>query len=228
MRRRDGAGPPAPSLLSLSAPRRSDLVFERLELLVEVREALIELLAECLDRSGGRGLELLEIAPHLAGVLLDVGYGDADVASRRVVLVVELALQTSGALVDRVELFLDRASSLPRNLDPEALANVAEICKRLDGLPLAIELAAARTKVLPLGALLKRIDDPLQLLASGPRDILVPSSGEEAAREMLGDPRSPRRLPAEPHAAWVRALAVTLAVLAMAMFAAGIVVPFFD
>ena len=70
--------------------------------------------------------------------------------------------------------------------------------------------------------------DVPDFLASGPRDILVPSSGEEAAREMLGDPRSPRRLPVEPHAAWVRALAVTLAVLAMAMFAAGIVVPFFD
>jgi len=70
--------------------------------------------------------------------------------------------------------------------------------------------------------------DVPDFLASGPRDILVPSSGEEAAREMLGDPRSPRRLPPEPHAPWVRALAVTLAVLAMAMFAAGIVVPFFD
>jgi predicted ATPase len=69
-----------------------------------------------------------------------------------------------------IKLFLDRAPSLPRNLDPDALANVAEICKRLDGLPLAIELAAARTKVLPLAALLKRVDDPLQLLASGPRD----------------------------------------------------------
>jgi predicted ATPase len=78
----------------------------------------------------------------------------------------------SAKLVDSpaIRLFLDRASSLPRNLDPDALANVAEICKRLDGLPLAIELAAARTKVLPLAALLKRIDDPLQLLASGPRD----------------------------------------------------------
>jgi predicted ATPase len=69
-----------------------------------------------------------------------------------------------------IKLFLDRASSLPRNLDADALENVAEICRRLDGLPLAIELAAARTKVLPLAALLKRIDDPLQLLASGPRD----------------------------------------------------------
>jgi hypothetical protein len=45
---------------------------------------------------------------------------------------------------------------------------------------------------------------------------------------MLGDPRGPRRIPPEPHAPWIRALAVTLAVLAMAMFAAGIVVPFFD
>jgi predicted ATPase len=69
-----------------------------------------------------------------------------------------------------IRLFLERAPSLPRNLDPDALGNIAEICRRLDGLPLAIELAAARTKVLPLAALLKRIDDPLQLLASGPRD----------------------------------------------------------
>jgi hypothetical protein len=70
--------------------------------------------------------------------------------------------------------------------------------------------------------------DVPDFLASGPRDILVPSSGEEAAREMLGDPRGPRRIPPEPHAPWIRALAVTLAVLALAMFAAGIVVPFFD
>ncbi|HEX6025078.1 MAG TPA: hypothetical protein VFZ00_24010 [Solirubrobacter sp.] len=70
--------------------------------------------------------------------------------------------------------------------------------------------------------------DVPDFLASGPRDILVPSSGEEAARAMLGDPAAPRRLPPEPHAAWVKALAVTLAVLAIVMFAAGIVVPFYD
>jgi hypothetical protein len=70
--------------------------------------------------------------------------------------------------------------------------------------------------------------DVPDFLASGPRDILVPSAGEEAARAMLGDPRAPRRLPVEPHAPWVRALAVTLAVLVLAMFAAGIIVPFYD
>ncbi len=70
--------------------------------------------------------------------------------------------------------------------------------------------------------------DVPDFLASGPRDILVPSSGEEAAREMLGDPSAPRRLPAEPHAPWIRALAVTLAVLVFTMFAAGIVLPLLD
>ena len=46
----------------------------------------------------------------------------------------------------------------------------AEICRRLDGLPLAIELAAARIRVLPLPAILSRLERPLTLLAGGPRD----------------------------------------------------------
>ncbi|HET6551343.1 MAG TPA: hypothetical protein VFG79_22945 [Solirubrobacter sp.] len=67
--------------------------------------------------------------------------------------------------------------------------------------------------------------DVPDFLASGPRDILVPSSGAEPAREMLGDPRAPRRLPPQRHPAWVRALAVALAVVALAAFAGGIAVP---
>ena len=56
-------------------------------------------------------------------------------------------------------------------MDEAQIRTVAEICARLDSLPLSIELAAARTRVLPLPALLERVRDPLQLLAGGPRDL---------------------------------------------------------
>jgi predicted ATPase len=70
---------------------------------------------------------------------------------------------------DAVELFVERASAVRPDFDPDEA--VAEICRRLDGLPLAIELAAARVKLLPPRMLLARLGRRFALLTGGPRDL---------------------------------------------------------
>lgn len=71
-----------------------------------------------------------------------------------------------------VQLFVDRARAVAPHFLPTAdsASVVAEICRRLDGLPLAIELAAARSNVLPPADLLARLDQRLLVLTGGARD----------------------------------------------------------
>ncbi|HYH12960.1 MAG TPA: NB-ARC domain-containing protein, partial [Thermomicrobiales bacterium] len=75
-------------------------------------------------------------------------------------------------LSSAVELFVTRAraSSSTFTLTDDNVTAISEICERMDGLPLALELAAARTPVLPPSALLARLDHSLPLLTSGTRD----------------------------------------------------------
>ena len=72
-----------------------------------------------------------------------------------------------------VDLFVERARAANPALElAEAdMPAVSEICAALDGLPLAIELAAARTKLLTPGAMRARLGQRLELLAAGPRDL---------------------------------------------------------
>jgi predicted ATPase len=74
---------------------------------------------------------------------------------------------------EAVALFVERARSVRPGflVTNENAPAVAEICVRLDGLPLAIELAAARIKLLTPQAILSRLDDRLSLLAGGARDL---------------------------------------------------------
>lgn len=110
-------------------------------------------------------LELLSAAPRLTVV----------VTSRRV-------LHASGEHVfpvqplgkdDAVALFLDRARAADASLapTPDVADDIRAICERLDGLPLAIELAAARLRLLTSRQLLERLGERLTLLTSGPRDL---------------------------------------------------------
>lgn len=69
-----------------------------------------------------------------------------------------------------VRLFAQRAQAAAPGftMDPDTAAAVATLCRRLDGLPLAIELAAARARLLPPRLLLQRLDDGGALAAGGP------------------------------------------------------------
>jgi predicted ATPase/DNA-binding SARP family transcriptional activator len=151
---------------------------------VAVRESAEEPLLESLRArlAGRRALILLDnfeqlaaTAPLLAQVLLATPGLTFLVTSRS-------ALRLSGerefpveplGRSDAVALFVERAQAADPSfrLTDESKAAVEEICARLDDLPLALELAAARTKLLPPESMLERLDERLELLSRGARDL---------------------------------------------------------
>lgn len=91
------------------------------------------------------------------------------VVGERVIAVPPLSVtgpDDGGTGSDAETLFVERAASGSGQAPPPAM--VAEICRRLDGIPLAIELAAARSASLGVDGLLAGLDDRLRLLTSGP------------------------------------------------------------
>ena len=77
------------------------------------------------------------------------------------------------ARTDSVQLFGHRAVAAQPSFQvtEDNAADVIELCRRLEGLPLALELAAARVKLLPLPAIIARLDRRYALLTGGPRDL---------------------------------------------------------
>jgi len=105
------------------------------------------------------------------------------VAGEQVLRLAPLALPPAAALPDlneavgygALQLFVARARAVQRGfaLKPDTLGIVIEICRRLDGIPLAIELAAARLPLLGLTGLQERLDERLRVLTAGARDAPV-------------------------------------------------------
>jgi predicted ATPase len=140
------------------------LVLDNLEQVVGVGPELDQLLARC------PGLEILGTSrtvlqlraerEYLVGALMLPSLGSRQSVD-------ELASSPA------VQLFVDRARAVRQGfaLTPGNVSAVAEICRRLDGLPLAIELAAARARLLEPEQLLGRLASSLDTLGQGPTDL---------------------------------------------------------
>jgi predicted ATPase len=154
-----------------------------------------ELQASCAYLASRRALVILDNCEHLAGAcaaaaeaLLQAGPDVVVLATGRAPLgvggetdwrVPSLSLPEPGsegstealAGSDAVSLFIERARNVrPRfALTDDNAASVARVCRELDGLPLAIELAAARVRMLSVEQIAARLSDRFQLLRGGPR-----------------------------------------------------------
>jgi predicted ATPase len=148
----------------LVLPAMRQAVGARDELGHYVRERELLLVLDTLEH-------LVAAASHLAGLL-------ASAPRLRLLVTSRVPLRVSGeyeypvdplSATNAATLFVERARAVGRELELDE--TVTEICARVDNLPLALELAAARTKLLDPASLLARLEKRLPLLASGPRDV---------------------------------------------------------
>ncbi|MET7462132.1 BTAD domain-containing putative transcriptional regulator [Nonomuraea sp. NPDC005501] len=151
---RPGAGSPAHRLADALRDRRILLVLDNCEHIVDAAAELADV--------------LLTTAPALR--VLATSQEPLGLAGEAVFLVEPLQDP------DAVRLFMDRAAAsapgFPTDLDalePVDRAAVAEICRRLDGIPLALELAATRVRALGVRELADRLNDRFKILGSGRR-----------------------------------------------------------
>ncbi len=144
--------------------RHALLILDNFEQVTEAASAVARLISDC---------------PKLS--VLATSREALHVRAERVFQVAPLTLPPSGARqsVDEIEaceavqLFVDRAQAVRPGfrLTGDNAGAVAEICRRLDGLPLAIELAAARLRLMSADSLRKELHGRLTLLSGGPRDL---------------------------------------------------------
>jgi predicted ATPase/DNA-binding SARP family transcriptional activator len=151
-------------LLEVLAEAQCLLLIDNCEHLINPTAALIErLLANC------PGVRILATSREPLGIP-----GEA----LCVLPPLELPPATAGARealrYPAVQLLVERAMSVSRDfvVDGRTVADVIEVVRRLDGLPLAIELAAARLRVLPIAEISRRLSDRFRLLTGGSRTAL--------------------------------------------------------
>ena len=150
---------------TVSAQLRNRLADPRMLIVLDNMEQLIEAVGDLSD---------LLVNTH-ALQLLVTSRRVLDIRGERVFELEPLAVSADdGAVSAAVELFIDRARAIRPGFEPaeDDLAAFADLSRRLDGLPLAIELASARLRALSPRAVLERMGHQrLEFLGTGPRDL---------------------------------------------------------
>jgi non-specific serine/threonine protein kinase len=161
--RQAGRRPLLESLRRTLRDRRLLLVLDNLEHLLAAAATLVKLLVACRDVT----LLVTSRAPLRVSCEHRL-----DVLPLELPGLEPLPSLAELAQVPSVRLLVERASAAAPgfSLSPSNASSVAELCVRLDGLPLAIELAAARCRLLEPSDLVARLGDRLALLGDGPRD----------------------------------------------------------
>jgi len=162
--REHGSRPPAEALADYLGGRRALLLLDNFEQLVEGAPLLTLLLRACPE------LTVLVTSRAALRISGEREYTVPPLPLPKPAQVSDLAALSG---VPAVALFVQRAQAVNPafSLTEENAAAVAAICARLDGLPLALELAAARSRILSPQALLARLDRRLPLLTGGARDL---------------------------------------------------------
>ncbi|MDQ3937963.1 MAG: adenylate/guanylate cyclase domain-containing protein, partial [Chloroflexota bacterium] len=163
LRERDA--PPLESLIEYLRDKHALLVLDNMEQIVQAGGVVARLLREL------RELKIIVTSRIVLRV-----YGEQEFQVPPLGLPSAARAKTSAeeaARSEAVRLFVERAMAATPTfrLTDENAATVIDICRRLDGLPLAIELAAARTRILSVEQLRARLDRSLRLLTGGARDL---------------------------------------------------------
>jgi len=160
----EGTEEPLDALIEYLRERRSLLLLDNFEQVVGAAAQIAALLDRC------PRLQVLLTSRQVLRLQAEREYPvpPLDVSPERTA-----AARSSEHVPSAVQLFVQRARAVQPDfaLTPANGAVVTELCRRLDGLPLAIELAAARIRLLPPEALLERIEHRLDLLAGGGPDL---------------------------------------------------------
>jgi predicted ATPase/DNA-binding winged helix-turn-helix (wHTH) protein len=165
--RDDGEAPLADRLRAHLTARPTLLVLDNCEHLIDAAAALVEALLAGDGAAPGAAARVTLVATSREGL---------GVAGEQIYPVRSLSLPSGGDLpavqaAEAVRVFVDRAQlALPDfEVGPDNAAPIVEICRRLDGIALAVELAAARVTMLPLAEIAARLDDRFRLLTGGSR-----------------------------------------------------------